>query len=204
MPSSRETIDLISDDELDAIMAKSEEPDSTDNTNMPTTVTMRKRPKAVVSQDQSQDETPSRPPLKKQKSPERTALPNPARSTSEHLNVKQSLSSRAPEEQVPDSEGEDEDAFFDGEDLNFDNYDFSFGSTSGLEHETPQKHALADMRPQYDDVVPESPSKTAVSKQIQEEAKMLYPRLSSSSSIGIPLKAEVSSSGMSLAKGSEV
>ena len=165
-PSTRETIDLTFDNETDTIVKKKEPSTSPDliphNSNPPQTVTVRKRQKI---QD-IEDDTPSRPPPKKQKSP-RGAITQPAQQISPKP-VKRSISSsimrpptppKASFTQIPDSEGEDEDFCygddFGSDDIPLDTIDILRGTPAEI---VPQIQS-ADVENREENIVPESPLK---------------------------------------------
>jgi len=164
IPSTRETIDLISDDEGDTIRKKKEPSSSPNNIlpSIPTSITTRKR----VKMGDIQDETPSRPPAKKQKSPTGEALPTPRSAPSQPQAAAAIIPSRilSPQPdpfadstftQIPDSEGEDNDDCF--EDLNSDDIPLEakeiLGGTSSIADRS------AEPVDRDDHIVPESPMK---------------------------------------------
>jgi hypothetical protein len=176
IPSTRETIDLVSDEESD-VLVKKRDPSVSPATDqlshtMPSTVTMRKR----FVKDDFQDDTPSRPPVKKHKSPTGEAIPvKPiAGSTSSKQpngNTGQSLSrsiSPLPVAgnqsftQIPDSEGEEEDDFFGGDEFNFNSDDIPYDAKKLL-HSAPHIPNRDDdpktEKQEEENIVPESPLK---------------------------------------------
>ena len=164
IPSTRETIDLISDDEGDIHVKKKDPSSSPDNIpTVPVSITMRKR----VKMGDIQDETPSRPPpLKKQKSPSEASLITPRSPSTQHQPHPPIIPSRdfSPQPdpfgqstftQIPDSEGED-DADICLEDLNSDDIPLEtkeiLGGTSSISNPATEPN-------NRDELVPESPMK---------------------------------------------
>lgn len=166
LPSTRETIDLVSDDES-GVLVKKREPSSSpvkkqSATDVPNSVTVRKRSK----QTNTQGDTPS---MKKQRSPSGVAvsIPNgPSLTSSGSESGKQATSTMLPVlannpyfTQIPDSEGEDNDDFFAGEDFNFDS-DIVTPDIKKHQHNSPNRfpiHQAATTSKKDDNIVPESP-----------------------------------------------
>jgi hypothetical protein len=168
--STREMIDLTFEEESEPIM-KTGQPispaQSRGGADMPQTVTLRKRPK----NHDMQDETPSRPPLKKQKSPTGAALPlafGPTIGDPSLEPVKgHLLSSIMPPftsqdnslTQIPDSGGEDNDAFY-GEDFHSDDIPEDTKEILGTPHKA--SNILPPLSKGFDrNIVPESPRRAS-------------------------------------------
>lgn len=180
--SSREMIDLTFEEEREPIVktGRATSPAQIYNdTDMPQTITLRKRPNNC----DSQDETPSRPPPKKQKSPSGTGLPLGLYPTIDYTSFKpvnqlSSLPIAPPPAlqnnsftQIPDSEGEDNDAIY-GEDFCSDDIPEDTKEILG----TPHKAAIILKPPNegYDgNIVPESPRQISGDNDIEigEERK---------------------------------
>lgn len=190
IPSTRETIDLVSDDEDDIV--KKREPLTSpihgDISDMPTTVTARKRQTAIMRVQQ--DETPSRPPqIKKRKSPTGLALSIPAKPTptSQDLNPSQNSFT-----QIPDSEGEDDDDVFGGDDFDFGSDDIPPSAKKllyGTADVFPEIKDAVSAKDEDDNFVLESPIKTENTDVKMDTAqsplfgsKRMYPSLPSQSS----------------------
>jgi hypothetical protein len=167
IPSTRETIDLVSDDEDDIV--KKREPLTSPLhggiSGMPTTVTVRKNQTAIIQEDK----TPNRPPpINKWKSPTRLALsisekPTP---TSQDLSAKPA-SLNPPSQnsftQIPDSEGEDDDDVFGGDDFDFGSDDIPPSAKKllyGKADVFPEIKDAVAAKDEDDNVVLESPIKT--------------------------------------------
>jgi hypothetical protein len=165
-PSTRETIDLTFDNETHTIVKKKEPSTSPDliprNSSPPQTVTVRKRQK----NHDIQDEIPSQPTPKRQKSP-RGAITQPAQQTSPKP-VKRSISSsillpqtppKALFTQIPDSEGEDEDFCygddFGSDDIPLDAKEILCGTPAEIVPQIPS----ANVENREEHIVPESPLK---------------------------------------------
>ena len=159
-PSTRETINLVSDDE-DAVIKKEKPsilPPESNSSAIPTSITVRKR----LKKDEPSEETPCRPPSKKQKTPPNTSLPSTALPStgSEPLlsSIVQATHPASPT-QVPDSEGEDDGYdFLAGEDFNSD--DISFDMKEILHSPTlkPMRGPVSDVELKSN-IIPESPVK---------------------------------------------
>jgi hypothetical protein len=164
IPSTRETIDLISDEEGDTVIKKKEPSLSPSNIpSIPTSVATRKR----VKMGDIQDETPSRPPLKKQKSPTGEALPTPRSAPPQPQApaaiIPPRILSPQPDPfadstftQIPDSEGEDNDDIC-FEDLNSD--DIPLETKEFLAGTSSVPDRSVDVADRDDNTVPESPMK---------------------------------------------
>jgi hypothetical protein len=177
VPSTRDTINLVSDDEADVTAKKRDHPlsavQNAVHNAVPTTVTIRKR----IVKDDLQDETPSRPANKKQKSPAGEAIPIIKASTGSKLKhsaskVKRSLSPPIPPRpavsgnpsftQIPDSEAEEDDDLFGGDEFIFNSDDIPYDANKipHSAHDTSMTEQYPTNAKQQDDnIVPESPFK---------------------------------------------
>jgi hypothetical protein len=176
IPSTRDTINLVSDDETDVTVKKRDHSlspvQNAVSNAVPTTVTMRKR----IVKDDLYDETPSRPANKKQKSPTGEAIPMKAsagsklkhsvskarRSPSPSILPRPALSGNPSFTQIPDSEAEDDDDLFGGDEFIFNTDDIPYDANkfprSALAPSTTGQYPT-NTKQQDDNIVPESPFK---------------------------------------------
>ena len=204
IPSTRETIDLISDDEGDTLVKKKEPSSSPSNTSaLPVSITMRKR----VKMGDIQDETPSRPPpFKKQKSPTEDASitprsaptqpqPRPPTMESRVLSPQPDPFAQSTFTQIPDSEGEDNDDIC-LEDLHSDDIPLEMKEILGGTSSIP--NPSTEQGDRHDDFVPESPMKDdRCEKEIQNRICSTVPSgglvpLNPRNSFGTPSSSTIS------------
>jgi hypothetical protein len=182
VPSTRDTINLVSDDETDVTVKRRDHSLSpvrnpTVSNPVPTTVTMRKR----LVKDGLQDETPSRPPKKKQKSPTGQALPvkpstgsklkhsaNTAqRSPSPSILQRPAVSGNPSFTQIPDSEAEEDDDIFGEDEFIFNSDDIPYDANK-ISHSAPGTSTLeqypTNTKQKDDNIVLESPFKANIDK----------------------------------------
>lgn len=159
-------------------------------TSLAATVTVRKRQPAL---NNTQDDTPSRPPPKKQKSPNGLAVAIPGNITPTIQPPSNPVPFVPPPNsfaQIPDSEGEDDDDVFGGDDYDFASDDIPLSAKKLLSgtagKETEQQGELTK---EDDSIVPESPIKAGksvvereVAQTLQLGAKRMYPSLPAQSS----------------------
>ena len=175
-------IDLTFDDETDPTVKKKEPSSSPDliphNSNPPQTVTVRKRQK----NEDIQDDTQSRPPPKRQRSPRGAATQLP-----QHLSpkpAKRSISSSILPPatppghsftEIPDSEGEDEDFSY-GDDFGSDDIPLDTKEIlRGTPAEIVPQIQYADVEKREENIVPESPLKFDKRKLLDVEASNVRP-----------------------------
>jgi len=169
VPSSRETIDLVSDGE-DGVVVKKREPSSSPVhkqfvMDAPKSVTVRKRSK----QSDIHEDTPVQQSVKRQRSPSGMALSTPtgprhtktgtANGEQQTSTLSTRLANSASLTQIPDSEGEDNDDYFAGEDLIFDS-DMLSPETKNDRYASPDrfpKYQYSTIPKEVHNIVPESP-----------------------------------------------
>jgi hypothetical protein len=186
-------IDLVSDDE-EGVVKKRKSSSPIDRrepkTSLAATVTVRKRQPALYN---IQDDTPSRPPPKRQKSPTGLSVVIPAKITP-IIQPPSNLTHLVPPPdsftQIPDSEGEEDDDVFGGDDYDFASDDIPLSAKKLLSGTAGKEAQQRDESMEEDyNIVPESPIKAGkstvereVSQALQLAAKRMYPSLPAQSS----------------------
>jgi hypothetical protein len=208
-PSTRETIDLVSDDEEDLIIQKRKSLSPPFLVPpVPVSITTRKR----IETGDNQDETPSRPPPppKKQKFPTAAALPvlpgAPTQALPRRQSVVASSSILSPQPdpfaestftQIPDSEGEDNDNMDWEEDFNSD--DILLDTKELLVGTDAAEEGATERADREDVIVPESPVKTGYDGRYESNVNnRLYPTITSSRSITANSRPSVGQTGSTL------
>ena len=141
---------------------------------MPPSITVRKR----LKKDEPSEETPCRPPTKKQKTPpttflQSTALPS-TRSEPLSSSIVQATHPASPT-QIPDSEGEDDDDdFLAGEDFNSDDIPFDMKEILHSPTSKPIRGPVSDVELKSN-IIPESPIMPESTISLHAEPRSIVP-----------------------------